>query len=157
MKIRKTIVCIMLAAAAAASLSLTGCGGIEKAKEGVVSVVEKANTLEMESDASKLDGVLKQFYSGVVTGTINSTTSGGRVSAHLPPQNASAAEKKAAANALTVYSALEEQGMTARYTDDYLMNFVSCDGAIRYKGSQAVSGKPTKPVSADSMLGDILS
>ena len=154
--------CMLCAALAALTLavSLSGCDAVKdtakQVQDGVNSAIDRVDTFELERDADTLDNAVKTFYSKVVSGELNATTAANRISAPLPPQNASAAERKARAAELTVYSVLEEQGMTSRFTEEHLRNFVCCENTIRYIGSKSVEGKYYFAVTDNTMLGDIL-
>ena len=158
----KRTVCLLCAALAALTLTaaLPGCDTVKETarqvQDGVNSTVDRVNTFELERDADTLNNAVKTFYAKVVSGELNATTAANRISAPLPPQNASAAERKARAGELTVYSVLEEQGMTNRFTEDYLRNFVCCENSIRYAWSESVAGKPSFAINDNTMLGEIL-
>ena len=120
----------------------------------VTSLYSQINEKETQYDGNKLQNVLKNFYAGVISGTINEDTAGYLVTATLPKQNASASERKTAANELTVLSAIEQQGMQALYTDEYLSNFMYGNSKIVYKSS-AGSNEFKGPITLDTKLGDI--
>ena len=65
-------------------------------------------------------------------------------------------ERKARAAELTVYSVIEEQGMTSRFTEDQLASFVCCENTIRYAGSKSVEGKPCFAINYNTPLGSII-
>ena len=106
-------------------------------------------------DGEKLEVVLKNFYAGVIAGTINEDTAGYLVTEPLPEKNYSAAQRKNAANNLTVRSAIEQQGMQSLYTDEYLSNFMYGNSKIVYKGS-ANSSEFNGPITLDTKIGDLL-
>lgn len=155
MKKTSKLMCLALAAFAAV-VSLSGCSAAQQVRDGVNSVVDRANTFEYENDAAALDNAVRTFYAKVVSGELNATTGANRVSAPLPPQNASVAERKARAAELTVYSVLEEQGMTNRFTEEYLRYFVCCENSICYVYSDKVQGKYNFPIDDYTMIGNIL-
>ncbi len=158
----KRTVRILCAAAAALMLALplAGCDAVKdtanQVRDGVNSTVDRVNTFELERDADTLNNAVKTFYAKVVSGELNATTAANRISAPLPPQNASVAERKARAAELTVYSVIEEQGMTSRFTEDQLASFVCCENTIRYAGSKSVEGKPCFAINYNTPLGSII-
>ena len=119
----------------------------------LTSTYNEATSKETEYDAKKLNDVLKNFYSAVSTGTINEDTDGRNVTAQLPPANAAAAQKKEAAKSLTVLSALEQQGMQAHFTEEYMENFLYGDKKVVYKNSS--NEKEYKALTLETPLGDI--
>lgn len=121
----------------------------------VTSLYNQINEKETQYDGEKLEVVLKNFYAGVIAGTINEDTAGYLVTEPLPEKNYSAAQRKNAANNLTVRSAIEQQGMQSLYTDEYLSNFMYGNSKIVYKGS-ANSSEFNGSITLDTKIGDIL-
>ena len=119
--------------------AFSGCDQVQnaanEAKKTVTSIVDKVNSFEGDKEASTLNDCLKDFYNGVLSGNINETTYGQKVTAALPPANATAGERKTAAAGLTVLSALESQEMTARFTETGISEYVFYDGSVHYKSS----------------------
>ncbi len=120
----------------------------------VTSIYNQINEKETQYDSKKLENVLKDFYSGVISGTINEDTAGYLVTEALPAANSPTHTKKKAANELTVLSAIEQQGMQALYTDEYLSNFMYGNSKIVYKGSVSAN-EFNGPITLDTKLGDI--
>ena len=153
MKKANILLCLVLAAAI---LPVAGCSAAQQVRESVNSVVGQATNFEYENEAAALDNAMRVFYSKVVSGELNSVTAGNRVSAPLPPQNASSSERKECAARLPLYSVIEEQGMTARFTDEKLSYMVCCENKIQYLYSEKIKGKNHFPISGSTPLGDIL-
>lgn len=118
------------------------------------SLYNQINEKETQYGGKKLEEVLKNFYAGVVSGSINEETAGYLVTEKLPLPKANVSERKAAANDLTVLSAIEHQGMQTLYTDDYLADFMYGNSKIVYKDSASVK-EFSDPVTLDTKLGDI--
>ncbi len=139
MKLSKTAAIAALALLVLSASALTGCEQVQnaanEAKNTVTSIVDKVNTFEGDKEASTLESTLRDFYSGVIAGTVNETTYGQKVTATLPASTASASERNEAAKNLTVLSALESQGMTSRFTETGISEYVFLNGSIRYKSS----------------------
>ena len=66
----------------------------------VTSLYSQINEKETQYDGNKLENIIKNFYDGVVSGTINEDTAGYLVTSPLPQKNDSASQRKAAANEL---------------------------------------------------------
>ena len=62
----------------------------------VIGIINSASNSSGASNASQLDAACKDFYAGVVSGTINESNKGG-VSATLPAANAAKSTLKASA------------------------------------------------------------
>ncbi len=139
MKHTRIFAVIMTAVLAVSAAAMTGCDKVKEAagsvKNAVTSMADQVNNFDSNVDASKLDDVLKNFYSGIKTGSINETTRGQYVTAALPAANATSAERDSAAAQATVFSALEDQGMTSHFTEEYIQGFVSVDGNIKAKNA----------------------
>lgn len=168
---KKRITAIITAALILSCMgSLTGCSGsisdLEKQVSNtignvtsslennvVTSTWNEVNKTETKMDASKLNSTLKNFYTGIVSGTINEDTSGYLVTATLPAGNASNATRKQAANELTVFSAVEWQGMQSLYTEEYISNFLYGGGEVVPKTEQTAG--EYKPFTLDTKLGTI--
>ena len=135
MKHSKCALIVAAAVIAVGTAALTGCDKVKEAagnvRNVVTSMAEQVNNFDENIDADKLNDVLKNFYNGIKDGSINETTRGQYVTAELPKQNADAAALKAAAASATIFSALEDQGMTSHFTEEYLAKFVSVDGTIK--------------------------
>lgn len=130
-------------------------GGLDsKIKDNpLTSTYNEVNNKETEYDAKKLNDVLKNFYSGVADGTINEDTDGRNVTAALPAPNSATPKKLEAAKSLTVLSAIEQQGMQAHFTNEYMENFLYGDKKVVYKN--ASNEKEYKALTLDTPLGDI--
>lgn len=83
----------------------------------VIGIINSANTSSAESDAATIDSACKNFYAGVVSGTITEDTKG-NVQATLPDADAATSAKKSAAKALTVQSALEYNGIADKFSGE---------------------------------------
>ncbi len=160
MKIQKVITCLLLTGAMAAAGLFAGCGQIKdaanSAKSTVTSLADKVNNFEMDQDADTLNNAVKNFYNGVLDGTINSVTKGTYVTASLPSPDADTAARSQAVKTLTILSVLEEQGMTARYPENKMSNFVSCNGTIRYKGSVTAEDGTPVPLTYETTVAAAL-
>ncbi len=112
--------------------------GLEDKVEGKVSgISDKLDNSALPKDASTLNDALKSFYAGVVAGMINENETGYLITETLPAKNASASVRKSAANALTLYSVLEWQGMTARYPEDVLAKLTVSGGNVVVRSENA--------------------
>ncbi len=160
MKHSRTLAIILTAVLALSASAMTGCDKVKEAagtvKNAVTSMADQVNNFDSNIDASKLDEVLKNFYSGIKSGNINETTRGQYVTAPLPAQSATAGEREAAAASATVFSALEDQGMTNHFTEEYIKEFVSQNGTIKSKNSAASEPGATIPLSYNTTLAEIL-
>lgn len=151
--------------------SLCGCSGsisdVENAVSNTISNVtsklennvvtstwNEVNKVETKADAATLNKAIKDFYAGVVSGTVNEDSAGYLVTAALPASNASVSEKKNAAKELTVFSAVEWQGMQNRFTDEYLSNFMYGNGNVVLKSDG--NSSEFKPITLDTKLGDLM-
>lgn len=107
----------------------------------VVSIINSANTSSSETNASELDAACKNFYAQVVSGVINETTDGTKVTETLPASTDAAAIKKSAAKELSVKSAIECNGLIDKFgTDDSLKDYQYATdgvGTISYVGDDA--------------------
>ncbi len=139
MKRTSVLLCLLTAALLTAVPVLTGCDQVKdaahNAKNAVTSLADKFTNFELEQEADALNNIVKNFQNGILNGTINSTTKGNSVTAVLPKPDATAAERTAALQTLTLFSALEEQGVTSRYPEEKMSDFVSSNGTIKYKGN----------------------
>lgn len=88
----------------------------------VVGIVNSANVSSYNSDAAMIETSCKDFYAGVVSGTINEQNKGS-VSATLPSASASSKVRKEAANDLTVKDALEYSGLLGQFDENKLESF----------------------------------
>ena len=120
MKHSKCALIVAAAVIAVGTAALTGCDKVKEAagnvRNVVTSMAEQVNNFDENIDADKLNDVLKNFYNGIKDGSINETTRGQYVTA---------------AASATIFSALEDQGMTSHFTEEYLAKFVSVDGTIK--------------------------
>lgn len=103
----------------------------------VIGIINSANTSSAQSDASTLDAACKNFYAGVVSGTINEGTKGS-VTDTLPASTAATSTKKSAAKNLAVKSAIEYNGIKDKFgKNDDLKDFqykTDGVGTITYVG-----------------------
>ncbi len=120
----------------------------------VTSAWSQVNDAQLRADASKLDAVLRDFYSGVVAGTINEDSAGYLVTATLPAPTDSIAARKSCANSLTVLSAVEQQGMQNLFTEEYLTNFLYGGGKVVAKGEG--NAAEFRPITLSTPLGDLV-
>lgn len=160
MKIKRLLAVSLLAAVTCSVFISTGCSKVQELAdkaEGAVSEIgnnivnfEDNITGGLTEEARNLDASVKDFYAGVVSGEINETTAGYLVTAPLPDQKATSYERTEAANALTILSAIEWQGMTSRYSSEVVSKLVFSEGSI--KPANSASG--TK-LSLDTTLGEL--
>ena len=168
MKKASVILAAVLALSCAATVS--GCSGSIKDLENnvsnavsnvtsnlqnnpVTSAWGEVNSAQVRLDAAKLNDCLFNFYAGVIAGSINEDSAGYLVTAPLPAANAANSAKKSAANQLTVFSAIEWQGMQSLFTEDYLTNFV-------FDGTNVVAKdngnkNESSSITADTTLGTL--
>lgn len=160
MKRTKLFALLMTAVLAVSAVSMTGCDKVKEAagsvKNAVTSMADQVNNFDSNVDASKLDEVLKNFYAGIKSGTINETTRGQYVTAPLPAANATSAERNSAAAQATVFSALEDQGMTSHFTEEYIQDFVSMNGEIKAKNAAASEPGAAIQLTYNSKIADVL-
>ena len=160
MKHNKLFALVMTAVLTVSAAAMSGCDKVKEAagtvKNAVTSMADQVNNFDSNVDASKLDEVLKNFYSGIKSGTINETTRGQYVTATLPAANAISAERDSAAANVTVFSALEEQGMTNHFTEDYIQEFVSLNGDIKAKNAVTSETGATIQLTYNSTLAEVL-
>lgn len=122
----------------------------------VIGIINSANTSSAQSDASTLDAACKNFYAGVVSGTINKDTKGS-VTATLPASTASTSAKKSSAKALTVLSAIEYNGIKDKFgKDDDLKDFqykTDGVGTITYVGDDGSVDTGNKQLTTTTTFG----
>lgn len=158
-KTRITAIAVLAAITCSLFVS-TGCKKVQElaneAENAVSNLGDKVKNFEdnitggTEAEASQLDSVLKDFYSGIKSGIINETNAGYLVTATLPSNTATQSKRNEAVKTLTVYSAIEWQGMTARFNEETLSKFVFSGGSVRSAGSS--SGKP---ITLQTTLGEL--
>ncbi len=101
----------------------------------VIGIINSASNSSGSSNASQLDAACKDFYAGVVSGTINNSNKGG-VSANLPAANAAKSTLKNAAKLLTVNEAVQYSGLTGQFDSTKIADYQysTTDGTITYVG-----------------------
>ena len=108
MKQRRLFILLLLGTVILQAGASAGCDQIKSAadtaKNTVTSMVDKVNTFEKDQEANALNSAVKEFYNGVVSGSINATTRGDRITASLPDQDAAQEERTNAAKNLTILS-----------------------------------------------------
>ncbi len=160
MKQRRLFILLLLGAVILQAGAAAGCDQIKSAadtaKNTVTSMVDKVNTFEKDQEANALSSAVKEFYNGVVSGSINATTRGDRITASLPDQDAAQEERTNAAENLTILSVLEDQGMKDRYPESTISEFVCVNGEIKYKDSVTDKEFTAVPLSYETPLSTII-
>ena len=115
---------------------------IQSAFPGIIgnrnSIIENANKSQKQTNASALDSTCKRLYASTVAGSINSETPieelGALDPSKLPAPNATVAQKREAAQNLTIQDAIDYDNLTELFADespyDYAYN--TADGTIIY-------------------------
>lgn len=123
----------------------------------VIGIINSANTSSAQSDASTLDAACKNFYAGVVSGTINKDTKGAVTATNLPASTASTSAKKSSAKVLTVLSAIEYNGLKDKFgKDDDLKDFqykTDGVGTITYVGDDGSVDTGNKQLTTGTSFG----
>ncbi len=160
MKFKRFFVLLTAATITLSAGALTGCDKVKEAagnvKDAVTSMADQVNNFDSNVDAGKLDDVLRNFYAGIKSGTVNETTRGQYVTAELPAHNATTAQKADAASKATVFSALEDQGMTSHFTEEYIQEFVSVNGEIKPKNAAVSEAGAAVPLTYNTTIATAL-
>ena len=77
----------------------------------VIGIINSAQASQRKSDAASIDTACNDFYAGVVSGVINNSNKGSKVTANLPAATASASDRKTGALALTAADAIKYSGL----------------------------------------------
>lgn len=127
----------------------------------VVGIINNANDSQSKTDAADIDSACKNFYAAVVSGSLNQSSDDSskitNASSVLPLATASASDRKSKAQAATVKSALEWNGIWTQVQNKIGTNgdFVyDKDGNIFAKtDASRSSGGITGTVQASTVLG----
>ncbi len=79
----------------------------------VVNIINSANTASSQTNAANIDSACKNFYSGVVSGTVNASTDSDI--SGLPDADAPANKKKSSAKEMDVEAALTWNGIIDQF------------------------------------------
>lgn len=109
----------------------------------VVSIISSATVSQGQSDASTLNNAVKEFYSGVYSGSINATSYTTALSTALPAAGASATSREKVAATLTVADAQKYSGIAIDCEDMVFCTTAAKSvtvGTIMYKDDPLVKG-----------------
>ncbi len=139
---KKKLLTVSLAAMMLLSAGVSsGCISAAIGIPSVVGIANNANNSTKETNAEQLTSAVKTLYSGVASGTINKNTPAdelnGLSSYKLPDMNETIANRKTAAQKLTLQDAVDYEGLASKFSNanigDY--GYDPADGCIYYKGN----------------------
>ena len=124
----------------------------------VIGIINSANEAAAKTSAVDLDIACKDFYSGVVSGSINQSDHGAVSSSLLPTKSAAYSAKVSAARALTVNDAIKYAGISSTFpTDDSLKDFQysNIDGTVTWAGTSGTPSTGNSQMKLSVTLGDM--
>ncbi len=105
---------------------------------GQSSIMRNAEISAKQSNAATLDAACKKLYAGTAAGSINSGSPslelGNLDPSKLPAPDATAAQRREAAKALTIQDAIDYDGLTSAFADEspFDYGYSDADGTIIY-------------------------
>ncbi len=157
MKKRIYLICL----AALMTVAAGAFSGCSISAGDVAGIMNNANNANKETDASELTLAIKTLYSGVASGTVNSSTPSGELhnlsASKLPAPTATANDKKTAANKLTVQDAVDYQGLNSKFSASTIGDFgySTSDGSVYYKATYQNTGSALKDLTMSTTIGAI--
>ena len=110
----------------------------------VVNIINSANTSSAQTNAASIDQACKDYYAGIISGTVNKGNTSNTDNGILPEKSAAATLKKSSAKVATIGGALEWNGISDKFSsDDSVQDYYYCDdgiGTITYRGEESNPG-----------------
>ena len=148
---KKTFGILLLILCIISVVAVSGCSGSTETSSSSPAVED-----DLRMDALRINNSCKTFYAGIISGAVNETDDGDKITETLPDKNMSILDRQEAAKKLTVRSALEKSGLERFLDEKVISDFVyDQDHNIYYK-SDIDPAKIKGTLSLDTKLGDII-